>query len=181
METFNLENIVSGDHSKVSSSETRSLSTIIKSLMEKAQPWFPVFFSISYYRLPHSYEECQGRVLENLQIFKSNYVAILLLLMLYYLVTNILALIIIGFAFIIYYVSSAKEIPKTAFGKEIQSQHRLIAIIMITIPILYATGMRMLLFYSSETAFIIVLLHSLCFDQTLLSKNQLEKQGDHPV
>ncbi|KAJ6641883.1 Prenylated Rab acceptor protein 1 [Pseudolycoriella hygida] len=115
------------------------LGELLRETRQELRPWSQ-FFQISNFKTIANVQRLTNRVLRNSDYFRSNYIVISVVLLIYCLLTTpLLLIVLLGSLYGCYKIKQAAT-PITVFKKQLNTNQQCIAVSFITAPFLYLVG-----------------------------------------
>ncbi|GBL84860.1 hypothetical protein AVEN_93882-1 [Araneus ventricosus] len=157
---------------------------LFQTLLTDTQPWFSVFFRQSCYNLPQSIQECDNRILANLNFFKGNYITIIMSSFVFSLlaVPSLLfwiTVLIIGVSYCFKHTKSFR-----IFDVKIRKRYCILALGILLFYFIYETGISAAFIYATESSLLSIFVHAVTYDQDGLleikedAKKEIEVCGE---
>ncbi|EDW74723.1 uncharacterized protein Dwil_GK15829 [Drosophila willistoni] len=136
---------------------------IIQIVRKSLRPW-TVFFNINNFKSAVSMQRLNNRVMRNLSYFQSNYIFIFIVLMIYCLITSpLILLVIVGAAFGCHKIRT-RNTNVTVAGHQVTPKQQIIAVNLISAPILFLVGAGAVLFWTLGASCFVIAMHAIFYN-----------------
>ncbi|XP_013108170.1 prenylated Rab acceptor protein 1 [Stomoxys calcitrans] len=136
---------------------------LIQLTRQYIRPWSE-FLKTDNFKSAASMPRLTSRFVRNLDYFKSNYIFVFIVLMIYCLITSPLILIVLaGVAFASHKVKKAQA-PVSVFGHQLSTAHQIMALNIASVPILFLVGAGAALFWTLGASCFVIALHAIFYN-----------------
>ncbi|TMW51987.1 hypothetical protein DOY81_002905 [Sarcophaga bullata] len=127
------------------------------------RPWSE-FLNTNNFKTAASMPRLTSRFVRNLDYFKSNYIFVFIVLMIYCLITSPLILFVLaGVAYASHRVRKAQT-PVSVFGHQLSTGHQIMALNIASVPILFLVGAGSALFWTLGASCFVISLHAVFYN-----------------
>ncbi|KAM7343461.1 prenylated Rab acceptor protein 1 isoform 1-T2 [Cochliomyia hominivorax] len=127
------------------------------------RPWSE-FLNTTNFKTAASMPRLTSRFVRNLDYFKSNYIFVFIVLMIYCLITSPLILFVLaGVAYASHRVRKAQT-PVSVFGHQLSTAHQIMALNVASVPILFLVGAGSALFWTLGASCFVISLHAIFYN-----------------
>ncbi|XP_005176535.1 prenylated Rab acceptor protein 1 [Musca domestica] len=127
------------------------------------RPWSE-FLNTGNFKAAASMPRLTSRFVRNLDYFKSNYIFVFIVLMIYCLITSPLILIVLaGVAYASNKIRKAQA-PVSVFGHQLSPAHQIMALNIASVPVLFLVGAGSALFWTLGASCFVISLHAIFYN-----------------
>lgn len=136
---------------------------LIQLTRQYIRPWSE-FVNTNNFKSAASLPRLTSRFVRNLDYFKSNYIFVFIVLMIYCLITSPFILFVLaGVAYASHKVRKAQT-PVSIFGHQLTTAHQIMALNVASVPVLFLVGAGSALFWTLGASCFVISLHAIFYN-----------------
>ncbi|KAL9918019.1 prenylated Rab acceptor protein 1 isoform 1-T2 [Glossina fuscipes fuscipes] len=136
---------------------------ILQLVRKSIRPWSE-FINTSNFKTAASMQRLTARFLRNLDYFKSNYIFVFIVLMIYCLITSPLILLVLVAVAAASHKIRQLQASVSIFGHQLSTSHQIMAINIASLPILFLVGAGSALFWTLGASCFVISLHAFFYN-----------------
>uniref|UniRef100_A0A1A9WP35 PRA1 family protein n=1 Tax=Glossina brevipalpis TaxID=37001 RepID=A0A1A9WP35_9MUSC len=136
---------------------------ILQIVRKSIRPWSE-FINTSNFKTAASMQRLTARFVRNLDYFKSNYIFVFIVLMIYCLITSPLILIVLAAVAFASHKIRQLQASVSIFGHQLSTSHQIMAINIASLPILFLVGAGSALFWTLGASCFVISLHAFFYN-----------------
>uniref|UniRef100_D3TMZ2 PRA1 family protein n=2 Tax=Glossina TaxID=44049 RepID=D3TMZ2_GLOMM len=136
---------------------------ILQLVRKSIRPWSE-FINTSNFKTAASMQRLTARFVRNLDYFKSNYIFVFIVLMIYCLITSPLILLVLVAVAVASHKIRQLQASVSIFGHQLNTSHQIMAINIASLPILFLVGAGSALFWTLGASCFVISLHAFFYN-----------------
>ncbi|KAL9914190.1 prenylated Rab acceptor protein 1 [Glossina fuscipes] len=136
---------------------------ILQLVRKSIRPWSE-FINTSNFKTAASMQRLTARFVRNLDYFKSNYIFVFIVLMIYCLITSPLILLVLVAVAAASHKIRQLQASVSIFGHQLSTSHQIMAINIASLPILFLVGAGSALFWTLGASCFVISLHAFFYN-----------------